>query len=171
MCEDFEPTGWRCSLCVASQFMTTAQFVPLYTEYYKLIGLTTTRTVSQTDACRDTCSQYSLDVMPLVSDEFRKSIVSLPNYRPDSLVVTAGVETLRNGVSSFFSKHNGDSIDFIRISGRIGENRQKNKDGTYTINIYYHGYYPRDSNVVMGRNNFCACKRGRQWFASISVSQ
>ena len=109
--------------------------------------------------------------MPLVSDQDRKSIVSLPNYRPNSLVVTAGVETLLNGVSSFFSKQNGDSIDFIRISGRIGEDRQKNKDGDYTINIYYHGYYSRDSNVIMGRNNFCACKRGKIGFASTLVIQ
>ena len=99
--------------------------------------------------------------MALVTDEDRKTIISLPIYQPDSLVVTAGVEKLHNGVSSFFSKHIGSSIDFVRISGRLGEDRQKNKDGDYTINIYYHGYYPRDPNVVLGKNNFCACKRGK----------
>ena len=151
--------------------MTTAQFVSLWTEQYKLIGLTTTRKVSQTDACRDTCSQYGLDVMSLVSDGDRKSIVSLPNYRADSLVVTAGVENMHNGVSSFFSKHNGASINFIRISGRLGEDRQKNKDGEYTINLYYDGYYPRDSNVVMGRNNVCACKRGKLFATTVSAIQ
>ena len=99
--------------------------------------------------------------MDLVTDEDRKTIISLPIYQPDSFVVTAGVEKLHNGVSSFFSKHIGSSIDFVRISGRLGEDRQKNKDGDYTINIYYHGYYPRDPNVVLGKNNFCACKRGK----------
>ena len=133
---------------------------PFNTEYYKLVGVTTTEKVSQVAACRATCSQYGLDVMPLTTDEDRKSIVSLPNYRPDSLVVTAGVEWLHNGLSSFFSKQPGDSIDFVRISGRIGEDRQKNRNGEYTLNIYYHGYYPRDSHVVMGGNHFCACKRG-----------
>ena len=108
--------------------------------------------------------------MSLVTDEDRKSIISLPLYQPHSLVVTAGVEKLYKGASSFFSKPNGSSIDFIRISGRLGEDRQKNKDGEYTINIYYHGYYPRDSNVVLGKNNFCACKRGELWSIGLNFS-
>ena len=147
----------------SNYFFLSPSLFALSTEQYKLVNLTTTTKVSQIVACRNACSVYGLDVMPLVTDEDRKSIVSLPLYQPNSLVITAGIEKLYNGASYFFSKHIGSSIDFVRISGRLGEDRQKNKDGDYTINIYYHGYYPRDPNVVLGRNNFCACKRGELW--------
>ena len=155
-------SGKDISKCSNYSLLSPSLF-SLCTEQYKLVNLTTTTKVSQIVACRNACSVYGLDVMPLVTDEDRKSIVSLPLYQPNSLVITAGIEKLYNGVSYFFSKHIGSSIDFVRISGRLGEDRQKNKNGDYTINIYYHGYYPRDPNVVLGRNNFCACKRGELW--------
>ena len=99
-------------------------------------------------------------LMPLVSDEDRKAIVSLPGYNGSSLVITDGIEIVTKNGSKFYSRPAGRQVKFINLSSTIGK-RQSNKPGDYSIVIYHGHYYSRDS--VVGKNDECACKLPGEW--------
>ena len=129
-------------------------------EQYKLVKLKTTSHFEEVTACRKACWENGMVLMPLVSDEDRKAIVSLPGYNGSSLVITDGIEIVTKSGSKFYSKPAGKQVKFIHLSSTIGK-RQSNKPGDYSIVIYHGHYYSRDS--VVGKNDECACKLPGEW--------
>ena len=92
-----------------------------------------------------------------------EEIVSLPNYNPDTLVITNGVEevTARVGQSPrYYANRGGTEITNVirKISCKITEERQHDQPGWYCLNIYHRGFCARD--CMMGKNDLCACKQG-----------
>ena len=121
------------------------------------------------DVCRKTCTQKGANLLTLTSDKDWKNIVHLPAYQSKKyytkIVVTEGVEYLKNGSSFFVSSPGGMTITFLNVTGRTLKPRSNAKNGTFCIVIYYSNYYSATCNVY--DDNVCACKYGEYQFYCI----
>ena len=134
-------------------------------EQYKLVSVQTTYERVEISACRKACADHGMVLMSLDSDNDRKAIVSLSDYKHarSSLVVTDAIEILDKSRSSkFFSRPGGKQVNFIHLASIIGAGRGWRLHGTYSIVIYYDLYYAREYRDGVGKNDKCACKLG-EW--------
>ena len=130
-------------------------------EQYKLVGVNTKKNLLDISACLETCDLYGLALMPATLDNL-KAIQSLSNYQPDRLVITDGVEKVfgHGKKPKYTSTPGGREFQLGKdIKCKITTQRQSDQPGDYCLNIYYHGFCARDCK--MGRNDVCACKRGK----------
>ena len=134
-------------------------FFSCQSEQYHLVNLTTTG-FQGIHACRAACSNVSMGLMKLHSDQDRLAIVRLPDYNSSKLVTTDAIEVLdKSQNSAFFSSPGGKKVNFIHLASFVGK-RRSHSPGNYTIVIYHGDYYSRDS--VVNKNEQCACNLG-EW--------
>ena len=130
-------------------------------EEYKLVSPNTTNGFQGINSCRAACSEHGMVVMPLDSDDDRKAIVGLEEYKVWELVITASIEVVDNFASStFFSRPGGKRVDFIRHTWPAGR-WQLLRPRTYSVIIHYNWYYTEDyfSNEFFKYKDIkCACK-------------